>query len=97
MIKNKQLFRIQMSNLFLLYQIRKDPSKQLPNEMVPTSGSPVRFLERRVGSQNLAQEENLTAPIRRMKGCRDFIWIGKHPLAGLKAHTGNWEQDWDAS
>lgn len=39
MIKSKQLFRIQMNNLCLLHQIRKDPGKQLPNEMVPPSGS----------------------------------------------------------
>lgn len=75
MIKSKQLFRIQMNNLFLLHQIRKDPGKQLPNEMVPPSVSPVRFLERRVGLQNLPQEENLTDLVSRRQGCRDFIWM----------------------
>lgn len=44
MIKSKQLFRIQMNNLFLLHQIRKDPGKQLPNEGGPTTWFPCQFL-----------------------------------------------------
>lgn len=44
MIKSKQLFRIQMNDLFLLHQIRKDPGKQLPNEESPTICFPCQVL-----------------------------------------------------
>lgn len=62
MIKSKQLFRIQMNNLFLLQE--RIQASNCPMKVVPPSGSPVRFLEGKVGLQNLSQEENLADLVR---------------------------------